>query len=249
MNHKKIFAPLFLAVLLAGVVNTSQAAVSGMKITEWMYNPVGSPGEFIEFTNLGTSAVSFAGWSFDDSSNTPGSEDLSSFGFITAGESVIITEATADAFRTAWNLDPAIKIIGGITNNLGRADAINLYDSTGLLVDKLVYNDQGAGTVKGPRTQGVSAEAGSISDLGTNNASLWVLAVVGDKEGSYMSIGGDIGGGDIGSPGMTSFAAVAAIPEPETYVMLLAGLGLLGFTARRRKIDQVSGNQELPKTE
>jgi hypothetical protein len=29
--------------------------------------------------------------------------------------------------------------------------------------------------------------------------------------------------------------AVAAIPEPETYAMLLAGLGLLGFMARRRK--------------
>jgi len=28
---------------------------------------------------------------------------------------------------------------------------------------------------------------------------------------------------------------VAAIPEPETYAMLLAGLGLVGFTARRRK--------------
>jgi hypothetical protein len=27
----------------------------------------------------------------------------------------------------------------------------------------------------------------------------------------------------------------ALIPEPETYAMLLAGLGLLGFIARRRK--------------
>ncbi len=31
---------------------------------------------------------------------------------------------------------------------------------------------------------------------------------------------------------------VAAIPEPETYAMLLAGLGLLGFTAHRRKNQQ-----------
>lgn len=28
---------------------------------------------------------------------------------------------------------------------------------------------------------------------------------------------------------------ISAVPEPETYVMLLAGLGLLGFMARRRK--------------
>jgi hypothetical protein len=30
-------------------------------------------------------------------------------------------------------------------------------------------------------------------------------------------------------------AAIAAVPEPETYAMLVAGLGLLGFAARRRK--------------
>ncbi len=29
--------------------------------------------------------------------------------------------------------------------------------------------------------------------------------------------------------------SVAAVPEPETYAMLLAGLGLIGFSARRRK--------------
>lgn len=30
---------------------------------------------------------------------------------------------------------------------------------------------------------------------------------------------------------------VTAVPEPETYVMLLAGLGLIGFSARRRKLN------------
>jgi hypothetical protein len=29
--------------------------------------------------------------------------------------------------------------------------------------------------------------------------------------------------------------SVVAVPEPETYAMMLMGLGLLGFVARRRK--------------
>jgi len=33
----------------------------------------------------------------------------------------------------------------------------------------------------------------------------------------------------------SNWTVTAAIPEPETYAMLLAGLGLLGFAARRRK--------------
>ena len=34
--------------------------------------------------------------------------------------------------------------------------------------------------------------------------------------------------------------AAAPIPEPETYAMLLAGLGLLGFAARRRKLKEAA---------
>jgi len=33
-------------------------------------------------------------------------------------------------------------------------------------------------------------------------------------------------------------SSVTAVPEPETYAMLLAGLGLVGFMARRRKAKQ-----------
>lgn len=38
-----------------------------------------------------------------------------------------------------------------------------------------------------------------------------------------------------GLPSGASESLVSAVPEPQTYAMLLAGLGLLGFTANRRR--------------
>lgn len=55
----------------------------------------------------------------------------------------------------------------------------------------------------------------------------------------FAVVSGDrlVGGGVPGfSPGEGEIDAIAAIPEPETYAMLLAGLGLVGFAARRRKL-------------
>jgi hypothetical protein len=48
-----------------------------------------------------------------------------------------------------------------------------------------------------------------------------------------MSTGSVLGGN--GSTAVFAFNGVAPIPEPETYAMMLAGLGLLGVMARRRK--------------
>jgi hypothetical protein len=44
--------------------------------------------------------------------------------------------------------------------------------------------------------------------------------------------------GEVPSPassGLYSFLAVAAIPEPETFALMLGGLGLVGFVASRRR--------------
>jgi hypothetical protein len=41
--------------------------------------------------------------------------------------------------------------------------------------------------------------------------------------------------GDTSKTGSLLSQAIPAIPEPETYAMLLAGLGLLSLVARRRK--------------
>lgn len=59
----------------------------------------------------------------------------------------------------------------------------------------------------------------SYKTLIANNAN-WSMIVGGDQE--------------LQVPNTTPFT-IAAIPEPETYAMLLTGLGLLGFTSRRKQ--------------
>lgn len=214
--------PLSRCLLAAGLTASTLTAHAQVQITEWMYS--GASGEYVEFTNLGASAVDFTGWSFDDSSRTAGSTDLSAFGSVAAGASVILTEATADDFRAAWALAPTIQVIGGNTHNLGRSDEINLYDASAALVDRLTYGDAAfPGTV---RTQNASGTPSALADLVPQSVTAgWVLASMGDAYGSTASTGGDIG-----NPG----AFTLAVPEPSTYALLLGGLALVAGAARRR---------------
>ncbi len=171
---------------------------NGLRITEWMY--AGAAGEFIELTNLSDAAIDTAGYSIDDSNATAGTFPIGAFGVVAPGESVIITEADASAFRTAWNLPAGVKIIGGLGsvgsggNNLGRNDQIHLYNGSNALIDRLFFGDQTfSGTI---RTQNRSGQT-QCANVGQNNVTLWVLSTAGDVFGSVTA-----SGGDVGSPGI-----------------------------------------------
>ncbi|MCW3083339.1 MAG: alkaline phosphatase [Bacteroidetes bacterium] len=187
--------------------NVSMLPLPGtMRITEYMYNGSGSgAGEFVEFTNVGTTPVNMAGWSFDDNSRTAGSQSLSGFGTVQPGESVVFTDVTASAFRSNWALCSGIKVIGGNSNNLGREDEINLYNSSNTLIDRLTYGDQ-TYSVGSIRTTAVSGWV-NAAGLGNNIITDWTLSAVADAEASYTS-----GAGEIGSPGKSSRAIVAYNP-------------------------------------
>jgi uncharacterized protein YjiK len=198
-----------------------------VRITEWMYNAPSGGGEFVEFTNIGSTAVDFAGWSYDDDSRIAGVFDLSGFGIVDAGESVVMTESTCAGFRASWGIPSATKLLCEYTNNLGRADEINLFDADGRLVDRLAYGDNDP-TRGGPRTQNTSGRPVSLATLGANDPKLWVLSAVGDVEGSYRS-----SRGEIGSPGRTSFNTV---PTPAALPLL--GLAVFGAFFMRRRNDR-----------
>ena len=174
------------------VLFLAQLAPADLVISEWMYS--GTNGEFVEFTNIGPDPIDMTGWSFDDDSQVPGTVDLSAFGVVYPGQSVILTEAVASEFAAAWGLS-GVAIIGSNTANLGRNDQINLYDAGNNLVDQLSYGDQAyPGT---PRTQYYSCNIPATDYGYTVAQTSWVLAAVGDVYGSWASTGGDVG-----SPGI-----------------------------------------------
>lgn len=50
----------------------------------------------------------------------------------------------------------------------------------------------------------------------------------------------NVGADNSGGIGAWTLKSVSAVPEPETYAMMLAGLGLMGGIARRRKAKQTA---------
>lgn len=214
MNQHLALTLATACVVSLGAVRTS----ANVMITEWAYQ--GGGGEYVEFTNIGSTAVDMTGWSFDDNTQTAGSLSLSSFGVVAPGESVIVADLTAAAFRTEWNLSAAVKIIGGNTQNLGRADEINLYDASNVRVDWLTYDDQ---TLGSPRTNAASANPLTLAAVGAHNSTLWALSTAGDSYGSTASVGGGIG-----NPGK-----FALVPEPASALMLAYALAGFGMVRRR----------------
>jgi hypothetical protein len=224
------------AALAIVVFSAASVARAEMRITEWMYS--GADGEFIEFTNMGGAPVSMTGWAYSDSDQGSMDLDLSAFGTVQPGESVILTETADAAFRTAWGLGAGVNIIGGNENsNLGRVDEINLYDNLGALVDRLTYGDNrdpedppaGAPATDGSiRTQNRSGNPLSLAALGANDVFQWALANTeaqgADGFGSVTSAGGDRA-----NPGFFNLA----VPEPGSLVLLLCGL--VGVCCRRSR--------------
>jgi hypothetical protein len=165
---------------------------SGMRITEWMYS--GASGEFVELTNTTQDPIDMTGWSFDDDHVTAGAFDLSPFGTVQPGESVVLTESVAESFRAAWGLEASVKIIGGLGvtggNNIGRNDELNLYDAGGVQADRLTYGDQTfPGTI---RTQEASGQT-CCQAIGRNDIDAWQLSELGDLFGSFAATTGEVG--------------------------------------------------------
>ncbi|KRB96994.1 PEP-CTERM domain protein [Hydrogenophaga sp. Root209] len=216
---------LSLSALLSALVLTATAATAQVRITEvapWSSGNSVVSADWFELTNFGTSAVDITGWKVDDNSNAFGSAlALTGVSSIGAGQSVVFIEgsaATAGSFLSNWFGSPSFAgvVVGtysgsGIGFGTG-GDAVNIFNAAGALQARV---DFGASDASSPyQTFDNSA--------GLNNVTLSTLSTAGTN-GAFVIASGL----EIGSPSL--------VPEPETYAMLLAGLGLMGAAIRRRQ--------------
>lgn len=216
----------------------------------------GSVSAFTGNTNLlGATAINYsadANWTNLMSTATAGSVSyqvlglnmVGGFGYNPGDKLVLSSNATPAAFNNfAFNglKSDAISPTGSFIGLFESLNSAITGTSTGLVIG--TGNDSGAraGTTFFTKYLGVNTTAALDSDLGfygvtrdqvvTTNAGK--SAITQYMQGPANTTG-DVW--NLSSAGALTYtaAAVAAVPEADTSAMFLAGLGLMGFVARRR---------------
>ena len=152
------------------------------------------------------------------------------------------TPGTQITFKVGIQLHDALSAIKypGYPSNLG-AQAVASLDGSGLFGGLSIHDDASMPAANKSVWMLVTYDAGTILQMG-GHLSTDATAQGGTATADAFSTAQFAieiltpGGGYSTESGMV-FATSFTVPEPETYVLLLTGLGLLGFGTRRRKSD------------
>jgi Lamin Tail Domain/PEP-CTERM motif len=224
---RKSLLGLVAALAVASAI-PAQAQIRITEVAPWSSGNSPVAADWFELSNFGASAVDITGWQMDDTfTTTPSPVPLTGVTSIAPGQSVIFIEGASSVnagFINTWfgGVPPAGLTIGnysggGVGLSTG-GDAVNIFNGSGVLQAGVSF---GASPTASPfgtfdNTAGLSGVAISqLSVVGVNGA----FAVGGVAPNPV----------EIGSPG------IAAIPEPGTYALMLAGLALIGAVVHRRR--------------
>ena len=123
-------------------------ATPTLLITEVNSNATG--GDFFELHNYGSSALDISGWKWGDNKFLITDAAVATFASgtsIAAGKRLVVVNAAAAAFRSAWGLalDFPIAATDVAGPGLGGGDAVVIYNTSGAVVTSLNYGADAAG--------------------------------------------------------------------------------------------------------
>lgn len=133
-----------------------------------------------------------------------------------------------------WSYTGGTNAQGQVIPGDGFDPIISLFNSTGTLIgvdNPLLTQNLSAGNYTATITQFNSYPVGSLLSEGFNGTT---FEDFGSRTSQWAL---DVSNVESASVGISY---ISAVPEPETFTLLLAGLGLLGITARRRKAESRS---------
>jgi hypothetical protein len=226
------------AALVAALAGTAHAQVRITEVAPWSSGQAPISADWFELTNFGSTAVNLTGWKMDDDSYAAATAfALNGVTTLAAGASAVFIEgtaATAATFVSAWFPGgvPAGFQIGyysGSGVGLGTGgDGVSVFDASNVLQAIVRFGASPTASPYATFDNAAGLDAGApifpVANMPITISTLSIAGVNGAFQTSYGTISA------IGSPG-----SVAAVPEPETWAFLLAGLAASGGLARRRR--------------
>src|SRR6476660_1734347 len=159
---------------------------------------------------------------------------LGDIGITSANQLGLIVNLAEPGSENPPSVNTANSVLTGTQATMSNTISLNVFSSTGTLLEThtaaagLQLNQVAAGLGGSGLLFALSpAEQTQLNNTIANNAGTEVFST-----GATFA---NAQGGPETISALHLLGGVAAVPEPETYAMMLAGLGLMGFIARRRK--------------
>lgn len=162
--------------------------------------------------------------------NTPQTLDL------TSGSNFFGDTFAASNNGAMFNDRFTFSVSGSTGSNLDAIiSSISRSADTGLAITGLSLYSADAGAGTGTGTGSAAAAIANGTSLQSGAIDVWTISTSNLAAGNYyLQVTGNLVSDQAASFG-GAVSLAAPVPEPETYGMMLAGLGVVGFLARRRK--------------